>query len=110
MVAGARKLGNDEPGTTQCRLPGVGVIADRVGSRKRLLMGLAEGGVMPVSQSLIATEVDVRHRGLAMGVAQGFGSSLMGSFVAPVMLVTFATAFGWRHAFFLAGVPGLLMA
>ena len=118
---------------------GVGVIADRVGSRKRLLilatlafsicsfgsgvarsfaillgarllMGLAEGGVMPVSQSLIATEVAARHRGLAMGVAQGFGSSLMGSFVAPVMLVTFATAFGWRHAFFLAGVPGLLMA
>jgi MFS family permease len=118
---------------------GVGVIADRFGARKRLLilstvafsicsfgsglassfatmlgarlvMGLAEGGIMPISQSLIATEVAARHRGLAMGVAQGFGSSLLGSFVAPVMLVAFATTFGWRHAFFLAGAPGLLTA
>ncbi len=76
----------------------------------RLLMGLAEGGIMPVSQALIASEVSPRHRGLAMGVAQGFGSSLMGSFVAPVALVAFATALGWREAFFLAGVPGLVMA
>jgi ACS family hexuronate transporter-like MFS transporter len=76
----------------------------------RLLMGVAEGGIMPISQSLIATEVNARHRGLAMGVAQGFGSSLLGSFVAPVVLVAFATAFGWRHAFFLAGAPGLVVA
>jgi len=118
---------------------GIGAVSDRTGSRKgllilstlafsicsfgsglvasfamllgaRLIMGVAEGGIMPISQSLIATEVDARHRGLAMGVAQGLGSSLLGSFVAPVMLVAFATAFGWRHAFFLAGVPGLAMA
>ncbi|MET0292110.1 MAG: MFS transporter [Steroidobacteraceae bacterium] len=76
----------------------------------RLLMGLAEGGIMPVSQALIASEVSHRHRGLAMGVAQGFGSSLMGSFVAPVALVAFATALGWREAFFLAGAPGIVMA
>jgi MFS family permease len=118
---------------------GIGIVADRTGWRKgllvvatlafsfcsfasglvatfamllgtRLLMGAAEGGIMPISQSLIASEVDARHRGLAMGVAQGLGSSLLGSFVAPVMLVSFATAFGWRHAFFLAGAPGLVMA
>lgn len=118
---------------------GIGFVADRFGSRKRLLvactlvfalcsfgsglatgflfmlltrllMGVAEGGVMPLSQSLIASQVDPRQRGLAMGIAQGFGSSLMGSFVAPVLLVAFAEAFGWRHAFFLAGAPGLLMA
>jgi ACS family hexuronate transporter-like MFS transporter len=118
---------------------GVGVLVDRFGSRKkwlvlstivfalcsfgsglavsfgmllatRLLMGAAEGGIMPLSQSLIAAQVDPRRRGVAMGIAQGFGSSLMGSFVAPVVLVGFATAYGWRHAFFLAGAPGLLMA
>jgi predicted MFS family arabinose efflux permease len=76
----------------------------------RLLMGLAEGGIMPLSQSLLAAQVDPRRRGLAMGIAQGFGSSLMGSFVAPVLLVAFAEGFGWRHAFFLAGAPGVLMA
>jgi predicted MFS family arabinose efflux permease len=118
---------------------GIGVLADRFGSRKkllilttvafslcsflsgiaasfvmllgaRLLMGLAEGGIMPISQSMIATEVSHKHRGAAMGFAQGFGSSLMGSFVAPVVLVAFATAYGWRESFFLAGVPGLLAA
>ena len=118
---------------------GVGFIADRIGSRKRLLvlcsvafalcsfgsglapgfavmlgtrlvMGVAEGGIMPLSQLLIASQVDERHRGVAMGVAQGFGSSLMGSFVAPVVLVSFATAFGWRYAFFLTAVPAFVVA
>ena len=118
---------------------GVGVVADRFGSRKkllvlstvvfalcsfgsglatsfalmlatRLLMGAAEGGIMPLSQSLIASQVDARRRGIAMGITQGFGSSLMGSFVAPVVLVGFATAYGWRNSFFLAGAPGLLAA
>ncbi|HTV80313.1 MAG TPA: MFS transporter [Steroidobacteraceae bacterium] len=118
---------------------GIGLLSDRMGSRKglliaatvmfslcsfmtgiaasflmllaaRLLMGVAEGGVMPLSQALIATDVTPRHRGLAMGVAQGLGSSLLGSFVAPVALVAFTAAFGWRHAFFLAGAPGLLTA
>jgi ACS family hexuronate transporter-like MFS transporter len=118
---------------------GIGVVADRFGSRKkwlilctvlfalcsfgsgvavgfgmllasRLLMGTAEGGIMPLSQSLIAAQVSPRRRGVAMGIAQGFGSSLMGSFVAPVVLVGFAMTYGWRHAFFLAGAPGLLIA
>ena len=118
---------------------GIGVVSDRTGSRKgllviatlafslcsfgsglatgfaillmtRMLMGAAEGGIMPISQSLIAAEVSPKHRGLAMGVAQGFGSSLMGSFVAPVLLVAFAEAFSWRHAFFLAGAPGIVIA
>jgi MFS family permease len=118
---------------------GVGAMSDRLGTRKRplviitlafsvctfasglarsfasmlgarLLIGAAEGGIMPLSQSLIASDVSARHRGLAMGAAQGFGSSLLGSFVAPVVLVGFATAYGWRHAFFLAGAPGLLSA
>jgi MFS transporter, ACS family, hexuronate transporter len=116
---------------------GIGVVSDKTGSRKgllilatlafsvcsfvtgiaasfammlgaRLLMGVAEGGIMPISQSMIALEVEPRHRGLAMGVTQNFGSNLFGSFVAPVLLVAFATAFGWRRAFFLAGAPGLL--
>jgi predicted MFS family arabinose efflux permease len=73
-----------------------------------MLMGVAEGGIMPISQSLIASEVAPRHRGLAMGVTQNFGSNLLGSFLAPVVLVAFAKAFGWRHAFYLAAAPGFL--
>jgi ACS family hexuronate transporter-like MFS transporter len=44
----------------------------------RLLMGAAEGGVMPVSHSIIAAEVDEDKRGLAMGVGQNLGSNVLG--------------------------------
>ena len=76
----------------------------------RLLMGVAEGGVMPISHAMVASEVDPARRGLAQGVAQNLGSNILGSFLAPVVLVAFATAFTWRHAFYLAAVPGLLSA
>jgi predicted MFS family arabinose efflux permease len=65
---------------------------------------------MPICQAMIAAEVKHEHRGLAMGVTQNFGSNLLGSFVAPVALVTIAEHYGWRNAFYLAGVPGLVAA
>ena len=76
----------------------------------RLLMGAAEGGIMPISHALVAAEVNPERRGLAQGIAQNFGSNLLGSFLAPVLLVTFATAWGWRSAFYLAGAPGIVSA
>jgi ACS family hexuronate transporter-like MFS transporter len=76
----------------------------------RLLMGAAEGGVMPISHAMVASEVDPKRRGLAQGVAQNLGSNLLGSFLAPVVLVAFAYAFSWREAFYLAAVPGILSA
>jgi MFS transporter, ACS family, hexuronate transporter len=54
--------------------------------------------------------VPPERRGLAMGITQNFGSNLFGSFVAPVLLVGVATVWGWRRAFFIAGVPGLVSA
>ena len=76
----------------------------------RLLMGAAEGPILPVSQSLVAFESAAGRRGFNMGVMQNFGSNLLGSFAAPLVLVTIAAAFTWRTAFFIAGIPGLLMA
>ncbi len=73
-------------------------------------MGAAEGGVMPVSHSVIASEVDPEKRGLAMGVAQNLGSNVLGSAVAPLVLIPVALAFGWRNAFFIAAIPGLISA
>ena len=76
----------------------------------RLLMGVAEGGVMPISHAMVASEVNPERRGLAQGVAQNLGSNLLGSFAAPVVLVAFAQAFSWREAFYLAAIPGLISA
>jgi predicted MFS family arabinose efflux permease len=76
----------------------------------RMLMGVAEGGVMPISHAMIVTEVDPEYRGTAQGVAQNFGSNLLGSFAAPMILIPFAVAWGWHSAFFLAAAPGLVTA
>jgi len=76
----------------------------------RMLMGVAEGGVAPISHAIVAMEISPERRGLAQGVTQNFGANLLGSFVAPILLVAFATAYGWREAFYLAGVPGLVCA
>jgi MFS family permease len=76
----------------------------------RLLMGLAEGPILPVSQSLVAFESADTRRGHNMGVMQNFGSNLLGSFAAPLVLVAIAGMYSWRVAFFMAGIPGLAMA
>jgi MFS transporter, ACS family, hexuronate transporter len=76
----------------------------------RILMGVAEGGVMPISHAMVSAEVDPKHRGLAQGVAQNFGSNFFGSFVAPVALVWIASEYGWRSAFYIAGIPGIVSA
>jgi predicted MFS family arabinose efflux permease len=45
-----------------------------------------------------------------MGFMQSFGSNLLGTMLAPIVLVALATNYGWRNAFFIAGVPGLILA
>lgn len=74
----------------------------------RLLMGMAEGAVMPVSQSITADTVPEGRRGIAMGVMQAFGSNLLGGMIAPLVLVGLATQFGWRTTFYLTAIPGLV--
>ncbi len=76
----------------------------------RILMGIAEGGVMPISHAIVASEVEPKYRGLAQGVAQNLGSNFFGSFVAPVTLVWLAVHYGWQNAFFIAGLPGIVCA
>lgn len=76
----------------------------------RLLMGLAEGGIMPISQTLIAAEVSPERRGLAQGITQNFGANLLANFLGPIVIVAIAVALGWRNAFYLAALPGFLAA
>lgn len=76
----------------------------------RMLMGASEGGVLPISQSLVVLETPEEKRGLYMGVTQNFGSNLLGSFAAPIIVVALANLYDWRVAFYLSAVPGLLAA
>jgi predicted MFS family arabinose efflux permease len=76
----------------------------------RLLMGIAEGGIMPITQTLIAAEVPHERRGLAQGITQNFGANLLANTLGPLIIVWMAIRFGWRNAFFLAALPGIVMA
>ena len=76
----------------------------------RMLMGLAEGPILPISQSLVVLESAENRRGFNMGVMQNLGSNLIGSFAGPVILTALAETFNWRGAFFISAVPGLICA
>ena len=71
---------------------------------------MAEGGIMPITQTLIAAEVPPERRGLAQGITQNFGANLLANTLGPLVIVSMAVHFGWRNAFFLAALPGIVMA
>lgn len=75
----------------------------------RLVMGFAEGPVVPLAQNFVERESSPNRLGLNAGILQGVGSALFGSILAPVLLVKIAENIGWRNAFFIAGIPGLLL-
>src|SRR5262249_7044705 len=71
-------------------------------------VGAAEAGASPTIMSIISDYFEPRRRALAIGIcytSTAFGVSasfLIGSLVAA--------AYGWRAAFWVAGVPGLILA
>jgi MFS family permease len=75
----------------------------------RLVMGFAEGPVIPLAQNFVERESSPHRLGINAGILQGVGSALFGSILAPVVLVQIAENVGWRNAFYIAGAPGLLL-
>src|SRR5713226_5670673 len=55
----------------------------------RLFMGLLEGPVLPLAQSIIALESPVERHGINMGIVQSLGASVFG-FLSPLLLVELA--------------------
>ncbi|MBN1566712.1 MAG: MFS transporter [Acidobacteria bacterium] len=76
----------------------------------RLIMGIAEGPMMPICLAILMAESSPSRRGLNIGIVQSLFSSLIGASLAPLILVRLAEWFNWRIAFFLAGIPGILCA
>jgi MFS family permease len=76
----------------------------------RLIMGFAEGPMMPICLAILTAESSPKRRGLNIGIVQSLFASLLGATIAPVVLVQLAIWFNWRIAFFLSGIPGILCA
>jgi predicted MFS family arabinose efflux permease len=76
----------------------------------RAIMGAVEGPFLPVCLAIMAVESSASRRGVNAGIMQNFFSALLGQSLAPWLLPIIAEHYGWRAAFFVAGVPGLLCA
>jgi predicted MFS family arabinose efflux permease len=76
----------------------------------RAALGLAEGPIAPILQSVTSIESSPHRRGFNMGVALNLGAAAVGLTVGPILTTQLAEAFGWRKAFFASCIPGLLIA
>jgi predicted MFS family arabinose efflux permease len=74
----------------------------------RGLIGLAEGPCWSVITALVEERSAPEHRGRDIGIVVS-AASLIGLAVAPILTTQVAAHFGWRAAFFVAGVPGFIL-
>src|SRR5271170_6185947 len=73
----------------------------------RALMGVAEGPTWSIMTALIEESSSARRRGRNIGLVVS-AAALVGLAAAPVLTTQVASRWGWRSAFFVAGIPGLL--
>ena len=76
----------------------------------RLVMGAVEGPFLPICLAILTAVTAEKRRGLNAGITQNFFGSVIGTALAPIVLVPLATAYSWHAAFYLSGVPGLILA
>ncbi|OGT81959.1 MAG: hypothetical protein A3G96_02390, partial [Gammaproteobacteria bacterium RIFCSPLOWO2_12_FULL_52_10] len=76
----------------------------------RVIMGMSEGPILPVSLAIMNAESTPSRRGINAGILQTFFGALLGTTVAPLVVVYLAELYGWRVTFYLAGAPGLICA
>ncbi|HTY92853.1 MAG TPA: MFS transporter [Steroidobacteraceae bacterium] len=75
----------------------------------RLVMGAVEGPFLPICLAILTAVTAQQRRGLNAGVTQNVFGSVIGTALAPLVLVALAKAYSWHAAFFVAGVPGLIL-
>lgn len=71
-------------------------------------VGLAEGPCWSVLNAVVERSSAPERRGRNIGMVASAGA-LIGLGLAPVLTTQVAAHFGWRIAFFIAGIPGLIM-
>jgi MFS family permease len=76
----------------------------------RLVMGIVEGPFLPICLAILTAVSAEKRRGLNAGITQNVFGSVLGTAIAPIVLVAIATAYSWHVAFYLSAVPGLILA
>jgi MFS family permease len=74
----------------------------------RIGVGIGEAGCNPAAYSIISDYFESKRRATALGIYQAGGFA--GSFLGMLLAGWIAQNHGWRTAFFLVGVPGVLIA
>lgn len=74
----------------------------------RALMGIAEGPTWSIMTALIEESSSKSRRGRNVGLVVS-AAALVGLGLAPVLSTQVAARLGWRWAFFIAGIPGILL-
>jgi sugar phosphate permease len=72
----------------------------------RFLFGIGEAGAFPGATRAMQVWYPPRERGFVQGVTHS--ASRLGAAIAPPIVVTIMTTFGWREAFYICGAVGLV--
>ena len=76
----------------------------------RIIMGAAEGPFLPICLAIMAAASSPKRQALNAGIVQNVFGPIVGTALASFALVRIAAAYDWHAAFFVAGVPGLVLA
>lgn len=76
----------------------------------RFLLGVAEGPIMPIAQTVMAETSAPERRGVSMGFMQMVGAFGIAGIAGPLVATQLADDYGWRITLFISVLPGLLLA
>ena len=74
----------------------------------RALMGISGGPTWSTMTATIEESSEPQRRGRDIGIVVS-AAALVGLALAPVLTTQIASRFGWRTAFFVAGIPGIFL-
>lgn len=72
----------------------------------RFLLGIGEGGCFPGAAKIVYEWFDEKKRAMANGVA--IGGSAIGAVLAPPLVILVSSRLGWRSAFVISGLIGIV--
>ncbi len=76
----------------------------------RVIMGVAEGPFLPICLAIMAAASAPTRQALNAGVLQNVFGPIIGTALASFVLVRIAAAYDWHMAFFIAAIPGVILA